>query len=252
MPSLSVILIVRNEAANIRACLDSVAWADEIIVLDSGSDDGTPALCRQYTPHVYETDWPGYGPQKNRALQYAGGDWVLSIDADERISPELRDAIRNVLADPAYSAWRMPRRSWFCGRFMRHGGWWPDYVTRLFRRGSAVFSNDPVHERVVVQTGRIGTLPPALIHYSYRNLEAVLDKLNTYSSAGAEKHRAQGRQGGLGRALAHGLWAFIRTYCLRLGFLDGREGFILAVFNAETTYYRYLKLQYLHEKSDKL
>lgn len=249
MPStLSVILIMRNEALNARECLESVAWADEIVVLDSGSKDGTPALCREYTPHVYDTDWPGFGLQKNRALSHATGDWVLSIDADERVTPELRRAICAVLDDATHSAWRIPRRSWYCGRFMRHGGWWPDYVVRLFRRGCAEFSNDPVHERVLVTRGPTGTLKTPLLHYSYRSLEQVLDKINTYSSAGAEGHLARGKRGGLGKAVAHGLWAFVRTYFLRLGFLDGREGFMLAVSNAESTYYRYLKLMYLHNE----
>ena len=123
---LSVILITRNEAHNIRDCLESVAWADEIIVLDSGSEDDTVALCRRYTQRVYQTDWPGFGPQKNRALGLAEGDWVLSIDADERVSQPLRLEIEQAIASATYPAYSLPRRSSYCGRFMQHGGWWPD------------------------------------------------------------------------------------------------------------------------------
>ena len=152
--SLSIIVIVKNEESSIRECLASVAWADEIIVLDSGSSDQTVAICREYTDKVYETDWPGFGPQKNRALEYATKDWVLSIDADERISYDLQTEIKRVIQMPArFDAYTMPRRSNYCGRYMKHSGWWPDRVVRLFRRGKASFSDDLVHERIVV-TGK--------------------------------------------------------------------------------------------------
>lgn len=246
--SLSVVIITLNEAHAIRACLESVAWADEIIVVDSGSTDGTLTICREFTPHVHVHDWPGFGPQKNRALNYATGDWVLSLDADERISPELRSELQTALAAPgAHAAFRMPRLSSFCGRYMRHSGWWPDYITRLFRRGAARFSDDLVHERLLV-TGATGTLKSPLLHETYRDLEEVLDKVNSYSTAGARMKHQQGKQAGLATAIAHGLWAFVRTYFLRRGFLDGREGFMLAVSNAEATYYRYLKLMLLNRK----
>ncbi|BBJ00628.1 glycosyl transferase family 2 [Ferrigenium kumadai] len=241
MARLSVILITKNEAANIRACLDSVAWADEIIVVDSGSTDGTTAIARDFTQHVYEHDWPGFGPQKNRALDYATGEWVLSLDADERVTPELRAEITAVLASPRAEGYRIPRLSSFCGRFMHHSGWRPDYVLRLFRRDKGRFSDALVHEAVQVH-GRVEDLKHDLLHFSYRDFDDVLAKLNGYSSAGSEMLQRRGKRGGLASALFHGLWAFIRTYFLRAGFLDGREGFMVAIMNAENSYYRYIKL----------
>lgn len=247
MPRLSVILITKNEAANIRACLESVAWADEIVVVDSDSTDGTVAIAREFTPHVYAHDWPGFGAQKNRALDYATGAWVLSIDADERVTPELRAEIEAALAGPQADAYEMPRLSNFCGRFMRHSGWYPDYVLRLFRSGTGRFSDALVHESVQVQ-GRVARLRHHLLHYSYRDFDDVLAKLNGYSGAAAEMLQRRGKKGSLSQALLHGLWAFVRTYFLRAGFLDGREGFMLAVMNAENSYYRYIKL-WLKQKS---
>lgn len=248
-PTLSVVVIALNEAHNIRACLASVRWADEIIVLDSGSTDETPAICREFTDKVYiDADWRGFGVQKNRALARANGEWVLSLDADERVSDALRaEIISTIRAPGAHAAFAIPRRSSYCGRFLRHGGWWPDYVTRLFRRETGRFSDDLVHERVV-HPGAAGRLRAPLEHITYRDLDQMLAKLNHYSSAGAANLAAKGRRGGLGRALGHGLWMFLRTYLLRAGFLDGREGFMLAVSNAEATYYRYLKLMYLERK----
>lgn len=242
---LSVIIITRNEALNIRDCLESVRWADEIVVLDSGSDDDTLALCREFPVQVHQnSDWPGFGPQKNRVLALASGDWVLSLDADERISPELRREIAVAIATATSDVYEMPRRSWYCGRPMRHSGWWPDYVPRLFRRGSARFSDDAVHERLCFE-GKAGRLREPIEHLSFRTLDQVLDKMNRYSSAGAQTMQRRGKRGSLGAAVGHGLWSFVRTYILRRGFLDGREGFILAVSNAEGTYYRYLKRMYL-------
>ncbi len=245
---LSVIVITKDEAGSIRPCLESVIWADEIVVVDSGSSDDTAAICREYTDKVTVTDWPGFGPQKNRALDAARGEWILSLDADERVSPELRAAIEAAMADPgAAAAFRMPRSSSYCGRFMRHGGWWPDYVTRLFRRGRARFSDDLVHERLVVD-GEVGSLSSPLLHEAFRDPEEVLQKVNAYSSAGARMMAQRGRKATLAGAVARGLWSFLRSYVLRAGFLDGREGFMLAVSNAEGTYYRYLKLMLLSDQ----
>lgn len=247
MAKLSVIIITKNEAANIRACLESVAWADEIIVVDSGSRDITVEICKEFGAQVHVHDWPGFGAQKNRALGYATNEWIFSIDADERVTPELRAAIEAVLRkDDTCAAYRISRLSSYCGRFMRHSGWHPDHIVRLFRRAAARFSDDLVHESVEVQ-GRIGMLNGELLHYSYLNLEQTLDKLNSYSTAAALTQQQRGKQGGLVTAVAHGLWSFIRTYFLRAGFLDGREGFMLAVLNAEHSYYRYLKLMLLNE-----
>ena len=250
MLSLSVIIITKNEAQNIRACIESVAWADEIIVVDSGSDDGTVEICRELGASVFVHDWPGFGVQKNRALSYATREWVFSIDADERVTPELRDAIEAVLSKDADHcvAYRISRLSSYCGRFMRHSGWYPDLIVRMFRRDAARFSDDLVHERLLVE-GKVGQLQGELLHYAFDDAEEVLRKVNHYSSAGAEIQHARGRRASLSGAVLRGMWSFIRTYFLRAGFLDGREGFMLAVSNAEGTYYRYIKLMLLNKES---
>lgn len=249
MNSLSVIIITKNEAANIRSCLESVAWADEIIVVDAGSSDATVEICRTLGAKVFVQDWPGFGVQKNRALNYATQEWVFSMDADERVTPGLRAAIETVLRNDANScaAYRISRLSSYCGRFMRHSGWYPDHIVRLFKRGAAHFSDDLVHERLLVE-GKIGQLEGELLHYAFDDIEEVLRKVNQYSTAGAAMMLQRGRQASLSGAVLRGLWSFIRTYFLRAGFLDGREGFMLAVSNAEGTYYRYLKLLRLNEK----
>ncbi|QDU08415.1 glycosyltransferase family 2 protein [Gimesia aquarii] len=247
--SLSIIVIVKNEESSIRECLTSVIWADEIIVLDSGSTDQTLAICKEFTDKVYETDWPGFGPQKNRALEYATKDWVLSIDADERISYDLQTEIKRIIqVSGRYDAYTMPRRSNYCGRYMKHSGWWPDRVVRLFRRGKARFSDDLVHERIVVD-GKTGKLKEPIIHESLLTVEQILNTMNSYSTAGAKMLAEEKQQSGLTKAILHGLWTFIRTYFLRAGFLDGKEGFMLAISNAEGTYYRYLKLMVINREN---
>ncbi len=248
MSRLSVIIITKNEVDNIRACLESVQWVDEIIVVDAGSSDGTAFIARKFTDKVYvHDDWPGFGRQKNRALEHASGDWVLSLDADERVPPALHKEILLAMSRADHAVYRIPRQSWFLGRRIRHSGWSPDYVARLFRRGSARFSDDLVHERLV-HDASAGTLGAPLLHYSYRTLDQVLDKMNQYSTAGAANMHEKGRRGGLGAAIGHGLWTFLKTWLLRGGFLDGREGLILAIANAQGSYYRYLKLMYLDEQ----
>jgi glycosyltransferase involved in cell wall biosynthesis len=247
--SISVVVITKNEEANIERCLSSVSWADELVVVDSGSTDRTVEISQKLGARVSVTaHWPGFGPQKNRALTLATGDWVLSLDADEWVTPELRDEILNVISRPEGAvAFRVPRLSSFCGRFMRHSGWWPDYVTRLFRRGAARFSDDVVHERVIAE-GKTGTLREPIMHETFVDLDELLQKMNNYSSLAAQEMQHGGRKAGLAEAVLRGLWAFIRTYLLRGGFLDGREGFMLAVATAEGTYYRYAKLMLLDRK----
>lgn len=239
---LSVIVITKNEEAMLARCLRSVHFADEIIVVDSGSTDRTVEVARECGARVTVTeDWPGFGPQKNRALDLAGGEWVLSLDADEWVEPPLAGELRACIArGSGPDAYELPRSSSFCGREMRHSGWWPDHILRLFRRGTARFSDDIVHERVVA-TGPVGRLTQPLRHESFVTLHEVVDKMNRYSTAGAEMRMQRGKGGSVSGAVFHGLWAFLRTYVFRAGFLDGREGFVLAVANAEGTYYRYLK-----------
>jgi glycosyltransferase involved in cell wall biosynthesis len=241
MTRLSIIIVAKNEAANIVDCVRSARFADEVIVMDSGSTDGTAELARAEGAAVVVTDWPGYGPQNNRGIDRASGDWFFSLDADERISAELAAEIRSAIEHADVNGFRVPRTSMYCGRFIRHGGWTPDYTWRLARRGRARFTEHYLHAHLEIE-GATGTLRERIVHYSYRSMESVLEKLNRYSTASARDMTASRRRGSLGRAIGHGLWAFFRTYFLRLGFLDGRWGFMLAVSNAEGTYYRYVKL----------
>jgi glycosyltransferase involved in cell wall biosynthesis len=241
MTRLSIIIVAKNEASNIAECVRSSRFADEVIVMDSGSTDGTAELARAEGATVVVTDWPGYGPQNNRGIDRATGDWFFSLDADERISAELAAEIRSAIERDDVNGFRVPRTSMYCGRFMKHGGWTPDYTWRLARRGRARFTEHYLHAHLEVE-GRTGKLRQPIIHYSFRSMESVLEKLNRYSTVSARDMTASRRRGSLGRAIGHGLWAFFRTYFLRLGFLDGRWGFMLAVSNAEGTYYRYVKL----------
>jgi glycosyltransferase involved in cell wall biosynthesis len=242
-PRLSAVLITRDAQAHLRECLESLRFCDEIVVLDTGSSDGTRQICEQAGVKFSQvTDWPGFGPQKNRAIALASGDWVLSIDADEVCTPELRAAIEAALREPgAFAAFEMPRLSSFCGHWMRHGGWWPDRVTRLFRAGRARFSDDIVHEHLVVD-GATGRLAPHLKHYTYDTLAQALQKQERYATMGAQQAFDRGARASGLIAVLRGAWAFVRTYVVRAGFLDGRAGLLLARYNARTTLLRYRKL----------
>jgi glycosyltransferase involved in cell wall biosynthesis len=238
MPRLSAIIIVKNEAANIGPCLDTLAFCDERVVVDSGSSDDTVAIATSKGARVVEHEWKGYGPQKNVALSLAQGDWVLSIDADERVSPDLAHEIQSIIAAPRHDGYEIRRISSFLGRDM--GRRFPDYVLRLFRRGKARFSDDLVHERVVCDAS-VGRLETPLQHDAVIRLEQAIDRIDRYSTASAQMLVASGRRVSFTSGITHGLWTFIRQYVLRLGFLDGKEGFLLAVANAEGSYYRYMK-----------
>jgi glycosyltransferase involved in cell wall biosynthesis len=240
VPRLSAIIIAKNEAANIAECLDSVAFCDERIVVDGGSTDSTADIAQSKGARVATHEFRGFGEQKNFALSLAQGDWILSIDADERVSPALAAAIQAAIVSGDAAGFEFPRLSNFCGREMRHSGWFPDYVLRLFRRGSARFTNDLVHERLICD-GKIGRLAEPLRHDPVKRLEDAVSRMDRYSTAGAEMLVAAGRRVSFASGLGHGMWTFLRSYLLRLGFLDGREGFLLAVANAEGTYYRYMK-----------
>lgn len=245
---LSVIIITRNEEAHIGACLDSVAFADEFIVLDSGSTDQTCDIARKRGALVsVSTDWPGFGPQKNRVLDMATGDWVLSIDADERVTPQLAQAIKQELLAPKADAYRIARLSSFCGKWMRHSGWWPDHVVRLFRKGAGRFTDVPVHEKVLVQ-GTTATLDGHFLHYPYESLEVLIDKLNRYSTEAAISAHQRGRRTSMLGPYGRGFWTFIRIYILRRGFLDGWQGLILAGMAAAGNFFRYSKLYWLNRQ----
>jgi len=253
MPTLSVILITRNEEANLDDCLASLEGiAQQIVVVDTNSADRTLEIAQKYGATIAQpSDWPGFGPQKNRALDLATGDWVLSLDADERLTPALRSEIVTAVHHSAQiNCFAIPRLSWYCGRFIRHSGWSPDYVDRLFKRGTARFSDDLVHERLI-PNGAVAKLENPMLHYSFMNYSQVLQKLDRYSTASAEQAFTQGKKSSPLKAVTHGIWAFIRTYIIRAGFLDGGQGFALAISNGQGTYYRYIKLWHLHQEARK-
>lgn len=240
-PRLSAILITRDEAADLPDCLASLAFCDEIVVVDSGSTDTTVAIAEGAGARVTVTsDWPGFGPQKQRALDRATGDWVLSIDADERIPADLAAEIRVAIARGGPEVgFRLNRRSSFLGRFLLHGGWYPDRILRLARRETARFTPDRVHERLVVE-GAVGDLSADMVHHSYRSIDEVLDKGRRYALASAAERRARGKRGGLATALLRATWAFLRHYLLKQGFRDGAHGFVAALAKAQETFWRWL------------
>src|SRR5882672_7531256 len=203
MPTLSAIIIARNEAGNIAACVDGLAFCDERIVVDGGSTDGTDAIARGKGALVVAHDFAGFGAQKNYALSLAGGEWVLSIDADERVSPALAQAIRNAISQAHADAYEMPRRSSFLGREMRHSGWFPDHVLRLFRRERARFSDDLVHERVLCD-GAVARLDEPLLHHPAGRIEDALSRMDRYSTAGAQMLVASGRPVSFTSGITHG------------------------------------------------
>ncbi len=253
MPTLSVILITRNEEANLDDCLASLEGiAQQIVVVDTNSTDRTLEIAKTHGAVVSQpTDWPGFGPQKNRALDLATGDWVLSLDADERLTPALRSEIVTAIHHSAHvDCFAIPRLSWYCGRFIRHSGWNPDYVDRLFRKGTAHFSDDLVHERLIPQ-GQVAKLENPMLHFSFMNYSQVLQKVDRYSTASAEQAFAKGKTSSPLKAILHGAWSFIKTYIIRAGFLDGAQGFALAISNSQGTYYRYLKLWQLCQDARK-
>ncbi len=242
--TLTVVIAAKNEARNIAECVASAAFADEVLVLDSGSTDDTAALARAAGARVELTDWPGYGPQQARGFGLATGAWVLSLDADERITPALRAEVLAAIASGSHAGYRIPRVSEFVGRFIHHGGWRPDHTLRLGQRDKAGFTDHFLHAHMTVD-GSIGTLRESLVHFSYPDLADVLEKLNRYSTGNARDMRSAGKRGSVGRAVWHGAVAFVRTYVVRAGFLDGSHGLMLAIYNAEYTYYKYLKLMFM-------
>ena len=240
VPQLSAIVITKDEAGNIGDCLDALAFCGERIVVESGSSDDTVNIAKAHGAQVVTHPWEGFGPQKNYALSLATGDWVLSIDADERVSPALAKEIETVIASPKAEAYEIPRISSFLGRDMGRAGLSSDYVLRLFKRGTARFTNDLVHERVVSDGSTARLLTP-LQHDAVNRLEEAVGRINRYSTESARMLVASGRRVSFTSGITHGLWTFIRVYILKGGFLDGREGFLLAVANAEGSYYRYMK-----------
>ncbi len=247
--TLSVIIIAMNEADRIRPCLESVAGlADEIVVLDSGSSDDTPAICREFTDRVYETDWPGDGIQKQRALERATGEWVLRIDADERVSPELRAEIEAILAREhiAESGFRIPWATYVFGRYLQRGQNGA-YHTNLFRREGARYSDNFVHAHLNTAPGPRGKLRGVLYHDAWRSYRHVLQKFGDYACHAAAHKHAQHERGGLGKALGHALWRFFSVYVLKGGFRDGSRGLLMAALYSQYVFNKYAALWALRQ-----
>lgn len=245
MPSLSAVLIVKNEEAALAACLQALTWVDELVVIDAGSTDSTIEIAKQYTDKVFvESDWQGYGQQRQRAQGYASCDWVVMIDADEHVSPELRDTIQLAVAENDLSkVYALPRLSWVFGRFIRHSGWYPDYVIRLYPRDKAAYGDEKVHEKLhFPDSMRVVKLKGDLLHYTYRDLEHYLVKSAGYAAAWAEQRQAKGKRSSLLQGFLHGVTCFLRMYIFRLGFLDGRQGLLLAMLSAHSTFVKYADL----------
>jgi glycosyltransferase involved in cell wall biosynthesis len=242
---LSVVLITQNAAAQLPECLASVAFADEVVVVDSGSSDGTPEVAARYGARVLTKEWLGFGRQKQFAVAQASHDWVLCLDADERVSPELAASLVRALDAPAASAYLMARRNRFLGRWLRHGEGYPDWSLRLFDRRHARWSDDEVHEKVICSDSS-GT-PPAtlagdLLHESGEDLERYLEKQNRYTALAAKELHRHGQQAGLPRLILSPLLRFIKFYFLRRGFLDGMPGLVHISIGCMNSFMKYAKL----------
>jgi len=243
MAHISVTIISMNEAKNIGPCLKSVNWADEIIVVDGFSTDGTDRMARDLGACLFQEPWKGFTEQKNSAVQKARGPWILSLDADERVTEPLRDEIRDVLKqDSRCQGYLIPRRNFFCGRFIRHGGWYPDLNLRLFLKESGRFEDRLVHERVVVN-GAVGRLHNPMEHYTYDTIDDYLERLKRYSTLAAQQLAQKGRRPGWRHVVFRPPFTFLKMYLLQLGFLDGLAGFFLAYSYAYYTLLKYVKLR---------
>ena len=239
-PTIGAFVITKNEEAGITECLGMLRFCDEIVVVDGGSADRTAELARQADANVVVCkDWRGFGVQKQRALDLMTSDWVLSVDADERVPETLAAEIVATIGKADRAGYRLNRKTMFLGRFLRHGGWFPDHVLRLARRAACRFSDDVVHERMLV-SGDVGKLSAPLLHYSYPTIDDVLAKLRIYALATAEVRRERGKRGGLAMALMRAAFTFAKAYVFRAGMLDGWQGLVAAIYRAEETFWRYL------------
>jgi glycosyltransferase involved in cell wall biosynthesis len=242
VPKVSVTIITLNEADHIAAAIDSASWADEIILVDSGSTDDTVAIARAKGVRVESRAWSGYVDQKNFAHSLASHDWIFSLDADERIPPPLADEVRAVLAvDPPRKGYRIPRVTFHLGRWVRTTDFYPDYQTRLYDRRAARWAGRHVHESVTVD-GEAGRLTNELQHYSFRDLRDQLDRINHYSTLAARQMRERGQRSGPVRLVVHPLAAFLRNYILRRGFLDGTVGLTISLMNSYSVFLKFAKL----------
>ena len=247
---ISVYIIAYNEADKISAAINSVLWADEIIVADSYSTDGTTAIAEQLGAKVIQIEFKGFGDLRNQAMAACSHDWIFSLDADERCTPEARDEILTTIANPeAVDAYYIPRRNFFMGRWIKYSGFYPDYrQPQLFRKGALIFDQDQVHEGYRINSDRpAGYLKKAIWQFPFKNLEEVVHKANKYSTLGACKLRDSGRRATMATALARGCWSFLHMYILKKGILDGWPGLVIALGNFQGTFYKYAKLVELTE-----
>ncbi len=244
MPRLSVTVIALNEEANIGPCLESVSFADEIVVVDTGSQDRTVEVARTFTDRVFDAPWQGFAGTKNYALNQARMEWVFSLDTDERVPPALKEEILKVVkADGPLAGYRVPRKNYFGGRWIRHLGWYPDYTLRLFRRGQGHFREREVHEEVEVK-GPVGNLNTPLEHYTYKNVSDYVTRMDRYAHLAARELAQQGRRPLLGELVWRPFFTFLKLFFLRRGFLEGTQGYTLAVLGSQ---YNFLKYYYLRE-----
>jgi len=242
MEPVSATLITHNEEVNIEEALQSLAWADEIVVVDSGSTDATLEICRRYTGRIFRRDWTGFVDQKNHAVAQAAHNWIMALDADERVGAELAGEIRELRrAGFQKAGYRMPRVAYFMGRWIRHGDWYPDYQLRLFDRRRSRWQGGRVHESVRVE-GTPGLLRGEIQHHTYRSLSDYLRRLETYSTLAAQDYQAEGRKAALARLLGNPCAAFLKGFLLKRGFLDGVPGLMVAVMGAVSVYFKYAKL----------
>ena len=247
---LSVVIITKNEAANIAGAIESVSWTDDIVVVDSGSKDDTVAIARRYTDGVYIRKWEGYGAQKNYATGLAAHDWVLSLDADERVSPELAEEIGGVLRhSPAVQGYRIPRTTRYLGRWIRSTDWYPDHQLRLYDRRVASWNARYVHESVAVD-GPVGRLRSEVLHYAYDGLSDHLSTINHYTTLAARQMLDDGRRAGPMDLVAHPPLVFLRNYVLRGGFRDGIPGLIVSLMNSYYVFLKFAKLWEHHRRGD--
>jgi glycosyltransferase involved in cell wall biosynthesis len=238
---LSAVLITKNAASQFEECLANLDFCDEIVIVDSGSDDGTVDIGERRGARVIRTGWRGFGAQKQFGVEQASHDWVLCLDADERVSEDLRESIVAVLRAPTFTAYRFPRRNRFMGRYLRHGEGYPDWSLRLFDRRAARWSDDTVHEKVLA-TGGIGMLPGDLLHESAESLEAYLAKQNRYSSLAADQALARGERATALHLVVSPLLRFVKFYVFRLGFLDGLPGLVHILSGCAASFAKYAKM----------
>jgi glycosyltransferase involved in cell wall biosynthesis len=241
VPKISVTVITRNEAANIEAALASVSWADEIVVVDAESTDDTVSLARQFTDRVVVRAWPGYVGQKNYAAALASHDWILSLDADERVTRDLAGEVQRAPGSSAHAAFRLRRVTWHLGRWIRSTDWYPDYQIRLYDRRACQWSGQYVHEALAV-SGTVGDLRGELQHYPYRDISAHLDTIDRYTTLAARQMRERGRRAGIVQLAGHPPLAFLRNYIVRGGIRDGAPGFVISALNAYYVFLKFAKL----------